>query len=195
MGFSRQEYWSGLPCPPPGDFSDWRDRSCVSCSSCITSRFFTAEPPEKPFSPHIRSLVTSSMRELSTGTSEKVLASVLGSYGAPAGGSFPFPCVTPANLPCASNKPCASVSPSLQGICVACWLSARALVSGSPNGYPSANTTCNDLSNVRLSLPHLLNYKSEMLSTRLVSEEHHENSMFIKDLAQCLRLLSSSDFH
>ena len=19
MGFSRQEYWSGLPCPPPGD--------------------------------------------------------------------------------------------------------------------------------------------------------------------------------
>ena len=25
MGFSRQEYWSGLPCPPPGD------RTCVSC--------------------------------------------------------------------------------------------------------------------------------------------------------------------
>ena len=22
MGFSRQEYWSGLPCPPPGDFPD-----------------------------------------------------------------------------------------------------------------------------------------------------------------------------
>ena len=22
MGFSRQEYWSGLPCPPPGDLSD-----------------------------------------------------------------------------------------------------------------------------------------------------------------------------
>ena len=21
MGFSRQELWSGLPCPPPGDFS------------------------------------------------------------------------------------------------------------------------------------------------------------------------------
>jgi len=20
MGFFRQEYWSGLPCPPPGDF-------------------------------------------------------------------------------------------------------------------------------------------------------------------------------
>ena len=22
VGFSRQEYWSGLPCPPPGDLSD-----------------------------------------------------------------------------------------------------------------------------------------------------------------------------
>ena len=22
MGFSRQEYWSGLPCPPPGDILD-----------------------------------------------------------------------------------------------------------------------------------------------------------------------------
>ena len=22
MGFSRQEYWSGLSCPPPGDLSD-----------------------------------------------------------------------------------------------------------------------------------------------------------------------------
>ena len=22
MGFSRQEYWSVLPCPPPGDLSD-----------------------------------------------------------------------------------------------------------------------------------------------------------------------------
>ena len=22
LGFSRQEYWSGLPCPPPGDLPD-----------------------------------------------------------------------------------------------------------------------------------------------------------------------------
>ena len=22
MGFSRQEYWSGLPCPPPGNLSN-----------------------------------------------------------------------------------------------------------------------------------------------------------------------------
>ena len=24
MAFSRQEYWSGLPCPPPGDLP-WKD--------------------------------------------------------------------------------------------------------------------------------------------------------------------------
>jgi len=24
MGFSSQEYWSGLPCPPPGDLPDPR---------------------------------------------------------------------------------------------------------------------------------------------------------------------------
>ena len=24
MGFSKQEYWSGFPCPPPGDLSDPR---------------------------------------------------------------------------------------------------------------------------------------------------------------------------
>ena len=48
MGFSRQEYWSGLPCPPPGDFSQPRDWIYVSCGSCIAGWFFTAEPPGKP---------------------------------------------------------------------------------------------------------------------------------------------------
>ena len=35
MAFSRQEYWSGLPCPPLGDLT------CVSYISCIGSGFFT----------------------------------------------------------------------------------------------------------------------------------------------------------
>ena len=34
MGFPRQEYWSGLPCPPPGGSSWPRDQSCDSCISC-----------------------------------------------------------------------------------------------------------------------------------------------------------------
>ena len=32
MAFSRQEYWSGLPCPPPGDLLNPWDRSRVSCT-------------------------------------------------------------------------------------------------------------------------------------------------------------------
>ena len=34
MGFSRQEYWSGLPCPPPGDLPDQGIKP-VSHVSCI----------------------------------------------------------------------------------------------------------------------------------------------------------------
>ena len=58
-------------CSPPGSLSPWnspdkntgegcyallqgifqsRDRTCVSCSSCIAGRFFTAEPQRKPIS-------------------------------------------------------------------------------------------------------------------------------------------------
>ena len=37
MGFSRQEYWSGLPFPPPGDLPD----PGTEAVSCIAGRFFT----------------------------------------------------------------------------------------------------------------------------------------------------------
>ena len=47
MGFSRQEYWRGLPCPPPRDLSDPRIKT-VSCNSCIAGGFFKAKPPGKP---------------------------------------------------------------------------------------------------------------------------------------------------
>ena len=30
-GFSRQEYWSGLPCPPPGDLPDPGPDPCLLC--------------------------------------------------------------------------------------------------------------------------------------------------------------------
>ena len=38
MGFSRQEYWSGLPFPSPGESSPARDQTWISC---IVGRFFT----------------------------------------------------------------------------------------------------------------------------------------------------------
>ena len=39
MGFSRQEYWNGLPFPPPGDLPKPRDGALVSCTSCIGRQF------------------------------------------------------------------------------------------------------------------------------------------------------------
>ena len=48
MEFSRQEYWSGLPFPSPGESSQPRNQTQVSCISYTTGGFFTAEPPGKP---------------------------------------------------------------------------------------------------------------------------------------------------
>ena len=48
MGFSRQEYWSGLPCPPPGDLSDPGIEPMSLASPALAGRFFTTEPPGKP---------------------------------------------------------------------------------------------------------------------------------------------------
>ena len=42
MGFSRQEYWSGLPCPSPGDLLD---PGVEPGSSALAGGFSTAEPP------------------------------------------------------------------------------------------------------------------------------------------------------
>ena len=41
MGFSRQEYWSGLPCPPPGYFSDTGIKPASLMSAALAGRFFT----------------------------------------------------------------------------------------------------------------------------------------------------------
>ena len=41
MVFPRQEYWSGLPCPSPGESSRLRNRTHISSISCIDSGFFT----------------------------------------------------------------------------------------------------------------------------------------------------------
>ena len=41
MGFSMQEYWSGLPCPPPGHLPvPGMDPSSLT-SPALTGRFFT----------------------------------------------------------------------------------------------------------------------------------------------------------
>jgi len=41
MGFSRQEYWSGLPCPPPGDVPDPRIKPTFLLFPAFAGGFFT----------------------------------------------------------------------------------------------------------------------------------------------------------
>ena len=48
MGFPRQEYWSGLPFPSPGDLPDAGIEPKSPASPALTGRFFTAELPGNP---------------------------------------------------------------------------------------------------------------------------------------------------
>ena len=41
MGFSRQEYWSGLPCPPPGDLLGAGIKPVSPASPSLAGEFFT----------------------------------------------------------------------------------------------------------------------------------------------------------
>ena len=47
MGFSRHEYWSGLPCPPPGDCPSPGTKAASPASSAVAGRFFTTESPAR----------------------------------------------------------------------------------------------------------------------------------------------------
>ena len=45
MGILQQEYWNGLPFPPPGDLPD---PGIGFVFLALAGRFFTSEPSEKP---------------------------------------------------------------------------------------------------------------------------------------------------
>ena len=47
-GFSRQEYCSVLPCPPPGDLPDPGIKPTFLMSSALAGGFFTTTPSGKP---------------------------------------------------------------------------------------------------------------------------------------------------
>ena len=48
MGFSSQEYWSGLPFSSPGDGPDPGIKPVSPVSPALAGEFFTTAPPEKP---------------------------------------------------------------------------------------------------------------------------------------------------
>ena len=45
MGFSRQEYWSGVPFPPPGNLPDPGIKPMSPTSIALAGGFFSTEPP------------------------------------------------------------------------------------------------------------------------------------------------------
>ena len=49
MGFSRQEYWSGLPCLSPRDLPDPGVEPMSFLSTALAGGFFTTEPPGKSY--------------------------------------------------------------------------------------------------------------------------------------------------
>ena len=48
MGFSRQEYWNGLPCPPPAIFLTQGLNPCLLCLLHWQAGSFPLAPPGKP---------------------------------------------------------------------------------------------------------------------------------------------------
>ena len=52
VGFSRQEYWSGLLFPPPGDLPNPGIKPKSPSSSALIVGFFTTEPLGKPIAIH-----------------------------------------------------------------------------------------------------------------------------------------------
>ena len=48
MGFFRQEYWSGSPCPPPGDIPDSGIEPVSPESPALQADSLPSEPPGMP---------------------------------------------------------------------------------------------------------------------------------------------------
>ena len=54
MGFSRQEYWSGLPCSPPGDLPKLGIEHASPAWQAVSE---PSEPPGKSSYPHCREII------------------------------------------------------------------------------------------------------------------------------------------
>ena len=54
MGFSRQEYWSGMPFPSPGDLPD---PGIEPGSPALQTDALPSEPPGKPQAPNIKGVL------------------------------------------------------------------------------------------------------------------------------------------
>ena len=57
MGLSRQEYWSGLPCPPPGDLPDPGIQLVTPASPALQADSLPIPPPGKAHNPYTLILI------------------------------------------------------------------------------------------------------------------------------------------
>ena len=69
MGFSKQEYWSGLPCPPPGDLHDPGIKPSSLLSPPLAGGFFTTSTTWEAHIYTIRHKMTNENLLYSTGNS------------------------------------------------------------------------------------------------------------------------------
>ena len=65
MGFSKQDYWSRLSFPPPGDLCN---AEIKPTSPALAGRFFTTEPPAKPLEKFASCQKVSILPSFSNGT-------------------------------------------------------------------------------------------------------------------------------
>ena len=72
LGFSRQEYRSGLPCPLPGDLPDYGTKLMSLTSPALTGGFFTTSATWEASSPCITAKPCHTRRVLSSDL-EKVI--------------------------------------------------------------------------------------------------------------------------
>ena len=78
MWVSRQEYWSGLPCPSPGDLPNAEIEPASLMSPALTGRFFTTSTTwEAPDSVHYSVIHCLSMYDLITIAVKAVLRFLL----------------------------------------------------------------------------------------------------------------------
>ena len=60
MGFSRQQYWSGLPFPSPGNLPD---PGMEPGSPALQVDALPSEPPGKSFNPHVHNVTSSTCNQ------------------------------------------------------------------------------------------------------------------------------------
>ena len=70
MGFPRQEYWSGLPCSPPGDLLDPGTEPMSLMSHALADRFFTTRTTCTHTHTHTRARAHVAGKELACNTGD-----------------------------------------------------------------------------------------------------------------------------